>query len=35
MSINVDEEVFFARCACIIIICDAFLDKVNRHFCIL
>lgn len=35
MSINVDEEFFFARCACIIIMCDAFLDKVNHRFCIL
>lgn len=35
MSINVDEEFFFARCTCIIIMCDAFLDKVNHRFCIL
>lgn len=30
MSINIEE--FFAYCACIIIMCDAFLDKVNHHF---
>lgn len=34
MSINVDEEFVFACSACIIIMCDAFLDKVNHHFCI-